>query len=147
PGDPANPDDIVCHGDFGPWNLVWQGDTPVGILDWDLAYPAPPRSDVVYALEYLAPFRGNAECVRSLGYPAPPDRPHRVAVFAEAYGLASTVDLVDDVIHTQIETYETVTAMAAEGLEPQATWVARGYLTVLHQRIRWSERLRQVFDS
>ncbi len=143
--DPANPDDIVCHGDFGPWNLVWHGGRPVGILDWDLAYPAPPRCDVVYALEYLAPFRSNAECVASLGYPAPPDRPHRVEVFAEAYGLASTVDLVDDVIRTQRETFCTVQHMAAEGLEPQASWVDRGYLRVLQQRIRWSEHLRRLF--
>lgn len=25
---------LVCHGDYGPWNLVWQGIKPVGILDW-----------------------------------------------------------------------------------------------------------------
>jgi aminoglycoside phosphotransferase (APT) family kinase protein len=143
--DPSNPTDIVCHGDFGPWNLVWQGNRPVGILDWDLAYPAPPRCDVVYALEHLAPFRSNAECVASMGYAAPPNRPHRVELFAEAYGLRSTADLVDDVIRTQRETFDTVQRMAAEGVEPQASWVRRGYLRILQQRIRWSEHLRCSF--
>ena len=34
--------DVVCHGDFGGWNLVWRDGQPVGIVDWDLAYPGPP---------------------------------------------------------------------------------------------------------
>lgn len=36
---PANPDAPptgICHGDFAPWNVVWSGDTPVGLLDFDL---------------------------------------------------------------------------------------------------------------
>ncbi|WP_396136875.1 MULTISPECIES: phosphotransferase [unclassified Amycolatopsis] len=46
--------EVVCHGDFGPWNVVWRGDQPVGILDWDYARPAPRLHDVAYALEYVA---------------------------------------------------------------------------------------------
>ncbi len=26
--------EIICHGDFGVWNIVWQNDEPVGIVDW-----------------------------------------------------------------------------------------------------------------
>lgn len=44
-------DEVVCPGDFGPWNTVWQGDRPVGIIDWDHARPAPRLHDVAYALE------------------------------------------------------------------------------------------------
>src|SRR5208282_2166695 len=28
-----NPGDIICHGDFGPWNIVWQGNEPISIID------------------------------------------------------------------------------------------------------------------
>jgi aminoglycoside phosphotransferase (APT) family kinase protein len=31
--------EIVRHGDFGPWNLVWRDGLPIGILDWDNAWP------------------------------------------------------------------------------------------------------------
>ncbi|MGV9364612.1 phosphotransferase [Amycolatopsis sp. NPDC003731] len=53
--------EVVCHGDFGPWNVVWRGGQPVGILDWDYARPAPRLHDVAYALEYVAPFRDDAD--------------------------------------------------------------------------------------
>lgn len=130
--------EVVCHGDFGPWNLVWRGDEPVGILDWDFAYPAPARRDVVYAAEYAAPFRSDEEC-RSLGFPAPPDRRRRLEVFAEAYGLSSTAGLADDVHRTQRETLVTVRRLATAGCQPQATWAAQGFLDLLERRIRWIE--------
>jgi hypothetical protein len=46
---PLGVGELICHGDFGPWNLVWRGRQPVGILDWDLAGPGPPMDDVAYA--------------------------------------------------------------------------------------------------
>ena len=41
--DPA--DSRVCHGDFHPMNILYQGDTPV-VIDWAFAYGGDPRSDV-----------------------------------------------------------------------------------------------------
>jgi thiamine kinase-like enzyme len=38
--------EVVCHGDFGPWNGVWWGDGIVGLIDFDHARPAWPLSDV-----------------------------------------------------------------------------------------------------
>lgn len=43
-------DDLVCHGDFGPWNLVWRDGLPVGIIDFDDVRRADPSEDVSYAL-------------------------------------------------------------------------------------------------
>ena len=28
---------LVCHGDVGPWNLVWQDGRLVGLIDWEYA--------------------------------------------------------------------------------------------------------------
>src|SRR5579863_4023166 len=81
------PGAIMCHVDFGPWNTVWQGDEPVGIVDWDLVVPAKPRFDVLYALEYSVPFRDDERTLTWHHFPEVPDRKHRIQVFAEAYGL------------------------------------------------------------
>lgn len=142
----GEPDEIVCHGDFGPWNLVWDGVEPVGIIDWDYAAPALPRSDVAYAIEYIAPFRNDAECQRWLRYPEPPDRRHRLELFAETYGLTSLEGLVEEVIQRQRDSLENVRQLADRGLEPQLSWVAKGYLEALVDRITWSEEHRSLFE-
>lgn len=142
PGD----DEVVSHGDFGPWNVVWQGSRPVGIIDWDFARPAPRLHDVAYALEYVTPFRDDAECVRRLHYPAPPDRLSRLEDFCGAYGLASTTGVVDAVIAVQRVTADLVRRLAEQGHEPQATWVARGFLSELDDRIGWSAAHRHLVE-
>ncbi|UED88696.1 aminoglycoside phosphotransferase family protein [Streptomyces profundus] len=143
--------EVICHGDFGPWNVVWDGADPVGLLDWDYARPAAPAHDVAYALEYAAPFRDDEECLRWLRHPAPPDRRHRVEVFADAYGLDSTDGLdstgglVDAVIDVQEQTATLVADLAERGQEPQRGWVADGRLTELRRRAAWSRAHRHLF--
>ncbi|MFF8810834.1 aminoglycoside phosphotransferase family protein [Streptomyces pactum] len=145
---PAVPggDEVVCHGDFGPWNVVWRGNRPVGIIDWDFARPAPRLHDVAYALEYTVPFRGDAECLRWLRHPAPPDRRARLADFCAAYGLDSTEGVVDAVIARQQDNADLVRRLAEQGHEPQATWVAEGLLGELADRIGWSREHRHLVE-
>ncbi|MFC8290639.1 aminoglycoside phosphotransferase family protein [Streptomyces sp. NPDC057242] len=142
----SNHDETVCHGDFGPWNVVWQGNQPVGIIDWDFARPAPRLHDVAYALEYVAPFRDDTECLRWLRYPTPPDRRRRLETFCTAYGLDSTSGVVSAVIGRQRDNAGLVRRLAEQGHEPQATWVADGLLAELDSRITWSSTHRHLFE-
>ncbi|SEG92997.1 Phosphotransferase enzyme family protein [Nonomuraea solani] len=139
-------DEVICHGDFGPWNTVWRGERPVGILDWDYARPRPRLHDVAYALEYVAPFRDDAECLRRLRHPEPPDRRRRLELFAAAYGLTSTTGLVDAVIGVQEEVIEQVRLLAAAGRQPQAQWVAGGFLDEAGRKLAWSRANRHLFE-
>jgi hypothetical protein len=134
----AEPGEVICHGDFGPWNVVWDGPEPVGLIDFDFAGPDSPLRDVAYALEYSAPFRSDEVAMRWHHFAAPPDRRHRIAVFAEAYGLASTEGLVDAVIERQLLTITQVRDLASRGIEPQREWVEQGYLDELATRVAWS---------
>ena len=138
----CGPGELVCHGDFGPWNGVWQGDAPVGLIDWDHAGPRPPSSDLLYALEYVAPFRDDTDCVRWLGYPSPPDRRRRIEIFCDAYGIEVPEDVVGQVVQQQELIMRRCQRLARQGVEPQATWVGQGHLETLRARIDWSKSLK-----
>jgi len=133
------PGEIICHGDYGPWNGIWRGNNVVRLIDWDHARPAKPLFDVAYGLEYAAPFRDDRECVRWLRYPGPPHRRRRVEVFCDAYGMAVPGDVSGCVAWQQRQAAASCQALARRGIEPQATWVRHGYLRELQARIAWTE--------
>jgi hypothetical protein len=136
---PLSPGEIICHGDFGPWNGVWRGEDVIGLIDWDHARPAPPLFDVAYALEYAAPFRDDADCVRWLRYPGPPDRRRRIEVFCEAYGIPVPENVSAHVASQQRMVAATCEALARRGIEPQAGWARAGCLEQVRARISWTE--------
>lgn len=139
------PDEIICHGDFGPWNTVWQGSKPVGIIDWDLAGPRPKMYDIAYALEYTAPFRDDEECMKWLGYTEPPDRARRIRLFAEAYGLSNADGLYEEVVRAQEAGIKEVESLANQGVQPQVEWVESGHLKELSDRVAWSRQNKNLF--
>jgi Phosphotransferase enzyme family len=143
---PPGDGELICHGDFGPWNLVWRDTQLVGILDWDYAWPGPAMHDIAYALEYTAPFRSDRECLQWLHYPSPPDRRRRLERFVEAYGLTSTAGLVDEVIGQQRKVLDRARRLAADGREPQLTLRAAGQFEEVARRIRWSQEHRHLFE-
>jgi len=130
---------IVCHGDFGPWNAVWREGAPVALIDWDHARPAVPLFDLSYGIEYVAPFRSDGECLSHLGHVEAPNRRDRIKMFCEGYGVPVPDDIVGCVAEQQKQTAKLVERLAAAGIEPQATWVRQGYLRELAERVRFTE--------
>jgi hypothetical protein len=137
---------VICHGDPGPWNMIWREGAAVGLLDWDQAHPGHALEDVGYALEYLTPFRSDREAVRWLGFPEPPNRRHRLAGFAQAYGLDGVDGLVDVVIERQRLTIRHVQELADLGVEPQRRWTREGFLDELVRRVEWSSTHRHLVE-
>jgi hypothetical protein len=46
----AGGSEVLCHGDYGPWNLIWIDGAPTYVIDFDNAHPGPRLEDVGYAL-------------------------------------------------------------------------------------------------
>jgi hypothetical protein len=99
--------------------------------------------DIAYALEYTAPFRDDTEALKWLGYTTPPDRKHRIEMFAEAYGLPSTEGLVDAVIQRQRLTVQQWQGIVDQGIPMRPNWPS---VEQIQQRTNWSERNRSMFE-
>ena len=94
-GTPANPArsagpraELVSHCDYTPGNVVFRGGLPVALIDFDLAHPTTRLYDLANALWAWAPLRNSDPRDR---WPALADADivHRVAVFADAYGMTA----------------------------------------------------------
>jgi Ser/Thr protein kinase RdoA (MazF antagonist) len=70
--------EVICHGDFGPWNLVWRQELPYAVIDFDDVYRGDPADDVAYALRMFV----------SYGFAAaePPELVRRTREALNAYG-------------------------------------------------------------
>jgi hypothetical protein len=77
------PAEVVCHNDFAPYNVVFDADGPVGVIDWETAAPGARVWDVAYAGYRFVPL-SQAAPARLREVPA---QARRLGVFCDAYGL------------------------------------------------------------
>jgi len=145
-GCPPGRGTVVCHGDPGPWNFIWDGDDAVGLVDWDFAHPGDPIEDVAYALKWFAPLRPDDLALSWHHFPEVPDRRHRVAVFLDEYGDVGDLDLVDAVVASTESTMAHERSLAEAGVEPQRTWVAEGHLDDMAAELAWLRANRHLVD-
>jgi Phosphotransferase enzyme family len=92
--------ELVSHRDYYRGNVVFRHGLPVALIDFDLAKPTTRLYDIANALWYWAPLRDPRDRDPAL---ADADIPHRVAMFADAYGMsvpqrAELVPLAIDVV-------------------------------------------------
>jgi hypothetical protein len=46
---PPRADEIISHGDVGPWNIVYRNGRPTALIDWDAAQPVDPLIELAEA--------------------------------------------------------------------------------------------------
>jgi hypothetical protein len=76
--------ELVGHRDYCPGNVVFRDGLPAALIDFDLAKPTTRLYDIANALWWWAPLRHPRDRPPAF---AGLDIPHRVAVFADAYGM------------------------------------------------------------
>jgi hypothetical protein len=111
--------EVVCHSDFAPYNLVFDGARPVGIIDFDVAGPGPRLWDIAYAAYRFVPLASDANCV-AFGFGAEPERERRLALFLDAYGPDDLTGLLEMVIERVEGLRDDILQRAAAG-DPSVT--------------------------
>src|SRR5207342_931329 len=78
--------EVVCHNDLFWANVVTEAGRFAGLIDWDLAAPAPRLHDLASAATYWVPLRPDDQAE---GWGLPTDRRRaRLHALCEGYGLA-----------------------------------------------------------
>ncbi len=76
---------VVCHNDVCPENVVCRDGVAVALLDFEFAAPGRPVYDLAQLAQLCVPIENDFDQAR-LGW-LPADRPARLRLAADAYGL------------------------------------------------------------
>lgn len=116
--------DVIVHGDFAPYNLVFTSDQLTGIIDLDYARPGPRAYDISYALYRFAPLT-----LADDGWGTLAERRARVRMFCDVYGLDASgrADAVRAVVARLRGMVAYMHAEAAAGHEAFARHIAEGH--------------------
>jgi hypothetical protein len=119
----AGPEEVVCHGDLSPCNVVFRAGEPVGLIDFDAAIPGPRLDDLGYALFAWL----------NLGTDGPEAREQRrrLEVFCSAYGAEPDGRLVESITTAVMRTIE---RLRADGRHADLDW--------WQAQLGWLERSR-----
>ena len=118
------PGEIVLHGDFAPYNLIWEGDRLAGVIDFELARPGRPIEDAVFSATRVAHLRPDGFAAQ-LGFAVEPDRRARLGAFAQGYG-CTTDALLAHAIECKRGEFERIVGLGKAGVEPWTGFLERG---------------------
>lgn len=132
------PVETIVHGDFAPYNCVYDGIAAVGIIDFDTAHPGPRVWDVASAVYRFAPFTtgvvegGTASLDLRLG---------RAAEFCRAYELdaRSRSVLVDTMVSSLVALVTTIETEAAAGDPKFVSDLAHGHVELYRADVAFIE--------
>ena len=129
---------LVCHNDVSPENVVFRNGIAVALLDFEFAAPGRPVYDLAHLARLCVPVEDDFDQVR-LGW-RPGDRPARLRVVADAYGLDGDgrAELLPAMDHA-IDRLEAAVRRSVEAGDPNAVemWNRTGGSERYDRRRRW----------
>ena len=138
---------VVCHNDVCLENVVFRQGVAVALLDFDFAAPGRPIYDLAQFARMCAPIDDDVNALR-LGW-EPADKPARLRVVAEAYGLdAPGRDELLHVLSDSIEQGGAFVRRRVEAGDPNFVrmWTEMGGQERFDRRRRWWEASRGDFE-
>ena len=114
------PFEILCHNDFAIYNIIFNDERPIGIIDFDVAAPGPRLWDIAYTLYTCVPLSRFylSETGEKIHYNSSQhvqDRKRRVKLFFESYGEELQEGYLEMVLLRLEGLCKTITRKASEG--------------------------------
>lgn len=132
------PAEVMCHGDFAPYNVTFLDGRVYGIIDFDTVHPGTRLWDLAYAIYRWVPFMA----------PANPEHRgdlagqlRRLRLFADSYGMteAERRDLPKAMIERLQSLISYMETEAAGGNEDMRKNIEAGHLTLYRRDIAYFE--------
>lgn len=92
--------EVLCHNDFARYNIIFNGERPIGIIDFDVAGPGPRLWDIAYTLYTCVPLSRfyHSETGEKVYYNSLQHAnriKQRVKLFFESYGVEMEQDFLE----------------------------------------------------
>lgn len=98
-----HPVEVICHGDFAPYNCAVTNGEVTGVFDFDTAHPGPRLWDLGYAAYRWVPL---TDPVDGEGFGSTTEQARRLRLFCAAYGtddLTAVVAAAADRLHALVD--------------------------------------------
>lgn len=125
---------IIRHGDLGPWNMIWQSEELVGLIDWDLAEPGYPIQDVAQVARTCVPLTIQERCAEA-GIEVD-QQPKRLALLCETYSVDQAL-VLQALVEFQRNEINRTTMLGRAGVEPWDFFWRRGDVEKIETSMRW----------
>ena len=133
---PVRPHQIVCHHDLAPYNVVVDRDRITGVIDWDLAGPGVPRSELAFIAWQWIPLQ-HPWVARMFGWRGEPDYTRRLNLLLDAYGLKERRGFLVDVIARIAYNRDHIQRRAEQGIDSYVRLVKGGHIAGMNMAIEF----------
>jgi Phosphotransferase enzyme family len=107
-----SPAEVICHGDFAPYNSVIRDGEVIGVFDFDTAHPGPRLWDVGYLAYRWVPLVSprNPD-----GFGTFADQTRRLPILCDAYGTDQMGEVLDQAHDRLLAMVDSIRSFAAAG--------------------------------
>jgi hypothetical protein len=133
--------DLICHNDIAPWNIVFDGARPLGLIDWDFAAPAPRAWDIAYALWRCVPLYSDQK------FGGPTTQARRIKLFCDSYGLTDRRGLLDTIERRQQALHDTLVEWGQIGVPGFAEMLRDGHADGIRNDIAYLRDQRAALEA
>lgn len=137
-GAPGRGPRTIRHGDLGPWNMLWDGNDLVGLIDWDFAEPAPALWDFAQLAWYAVPLDPEPDAWVRYGFTTEPDHQRRLDIICETAGCTPPELLQALRAHLACER-DRITTWGPSGVHPFDSFLERGFVSEIDTMTTWLE--------